>query len=70
MPRYIGPPPQRAATFDRYIMLQERIYDGPEADLGTCQMLRIAGESTEILVDQDSPEWHGAYRALVFHSFV
>jgi CRISPR-associated protein Cas5t len=30
MPRYIAPPPQRDATFERYILLRERIYDGRE----------------------------------------
>ena len=70
MPRYVGPPPRREASFDRYIVLREPIYDGSDVDLGTRQVLRIAGEPNEVLVDPDSPEWHGAHRALAFHSFV
>jgi CRISPR-associated protein Cas5t len=71
MPRYVGFPPRREATLERYIVLRERIYDGPvaSADLGTRQMLRVAGETPEILVDPESPEWHGAHRAVAFHSF-
>jgi CRISPR-associated protein Cas5t len=72
MPRYVAPPPMREATFEKYIVLKERLYDGPEPDdiLGSRQMLRIEGETPEILIDPDTPEWHGAHRALVFHSFV
>jgi CRISPR-associated protein Cas5t len=69
MPRYVAPPPFRQAFFERYIMLRERIYDGQDADLGSRRMLRIAGEANETIVDLDSPEWRGAHRALVFHSF-
>jgi CRISPR-associated protein Cas5t len=72
MPRYVAPPPQRAATFERYIVLRERIYDGPEADPahGTREMLRFEGDNTQPLVDPDSPQWRGAHRALAFHSVV
>ncbi len=72
MPRYVAPPPVREAAFEKYIVLKERIYDGPEADgiLGSRQMLRAKDESYELLVDLETPEWHGAHRALVFHSFV
>jgi CRISPR-associated protein Cas5t len=71
MPRYISPPPRRDAAFDRYILLRERIYDGPatENDLGTRQMIRSADEDVRLLVDPDSPEWRGAHRALAFHCF-
>jgi CRISPR-associated protein Cas5t len=70
MPRYIGPPPRREASFDRYIVLRERIYDGPGIDLGTRHVVRIADERNEVLVDPGSEEWHGAHRAVAFHSFV
>jgi CRISPR-associated protein Cas5t len=71
MPRYVSPPPRRDAIFDRYILLHERIYDGPTADgdLGTRQMIRLGDEDARLLVDPDSPEWRGAHRALAFHSF-
>ncbi len=71
MPSYIAPPPMREPHFRTFIVLSERIYCGPKAelDLGTRHMLRTEGEDTELLVDPDSPEWNGARRALVFHSF-
>ena len=70
MPRYVSPPPKREAIFERYVMLRERIYDGPPStvDLGTRQMLRAEEESLQTYVDPDSSEWHGARRALAFHS--
>lgn len=72
MPRHVGAPPMRSATFGRYIVLRERIYDGPDSTetLGSRQMLRFAGETYETLIDPDTPEWHGSHRALFFHKFV
>lgn len=72
MPRHIAPPPMRESTFEKYIVLKERIYDGPEVDgvLGSRQMLRLGGETYETLIDPDTPQWRGVHRALVFHSFV
>jgi CRISPR-associated protein Cas5t len=70
MPRYVAPPPMRQASFDKYVVLKERIFDGPGADLGSRQAIRIDGESIKLFVDPETPEWHGGHRALVFHSFV
>jgi len=71
MPRFVGPPPLRETSFDRYIVLQERIYTGPRTGdgLGTREMLQIEHAPTEFLVDPQSPEWRGVRRALEFHSF-
>ena len=71
MPRYVAPPPHRETTFERYIVLRDRIFDGPSAasDLGSRQMLRFEGEGTKVLIDPDSTQWRGAHRALAFHSF-
>jgi CRISPR-associated protein Cas5t len=71
MPRFVSPPPMRETSFDRFIVLRERIYDGPpgEHNLGSRQMLRFAGETNDLLTDPESPEWRGAHRALAFHSF-
>jgi len=71
MPRYVGPPPHRETSFERYIVLRDRVFDGAttEADLGSRQMLRFEGEDAELLIDPDSPQWRGAHRALAFHSF-
>lgn len=71
MPRFVGPPPFREPTFDRYIVLRDRVYDGPQNDdLGNRQLIRVSGDNNELLVDPDTPEWRGARRALPFHSFL
>jgi len=73
MPRYVSPPPLREAAFDRYIVLQDRLYCGARGDgdrFGSRDMLRFEGENVELLIDPDSPEWAGAHRALAFHGFV
>ena len=73
MPRYVGPPPFREATFDRFIALAGRVLDpgpdvagGDDADV----LLRLDGKDETLWVDPYSPEWRGARRALAFHRFV
>jgi len=73
MPRYVGPPPWREATFDRFVQLRDRVYcrpPGEEGRFGTREMVRFDGEDLELWVDPASPEWDGAHRALAFHTFV
>ncbi len=72
MPRYIEPPPERRAYFERYIVLRDRIYGGDVegADsLGSKRMLLQEGEQSKWWVDTSTPQDHGVHRGIVFHSF-
>ena len=72
MPRYIGPPPQREAIFDRFIILRDRVYYLPvEAGnlFGSRQVLHIKNEPLELWIDPQSPEKHKTHRIVWFHSF-
>lgn len=62
MSRYVAPPPWREVTWDKYIVLRDRV--------ATASLLRIEGAPLELWVDPDSPERQGSRRAVVFHSFV
>jgi CRISPR-associated protein Cas5t len=72
MPRYIGPPPLREATFDRFIILQERVFLSPQGDreIAGRYMVNLEGEPLELWVDPDSPEWDGMRRAIWLEPFV
>jgi CRISPR-associated protein Cas5t len=73
MPRFIEPPPERAAHFDRFISLaHDRIFagipDNPDR-VATTQRLFGTTQTETWWVDPDTPEWLGAKRGIVFHSF-
>ena len=76
MPKYIGPAPAREpVVFDRYVVLHQRIFAGKVAALSAIadpdRLLNLSSASEERwLVDTDSPAYHGACRAVVFHGFV
>jgi CRISPR-associated protein Cas5t len=71
MPRYIEPPPQRRAHFDRFITLRDRVYAG-EVDrgegLGPRRMLGREGQRNSWWVDLASARDHGVGRGVIFHS--
>jgi CRISPR-associated protein Cas5t len=72
MPRYIEPPPERRAYFERYVVLRERIYAGDVVraeGLGAKRMLVREGEQPKWWVDASTPQDHGVHRGVVFHSF-
>lgn len=71
MPRYIEPPPERHAHFERFISLRERVFAGvveqPEG-LGIRRLLERVGAPSSWWVDRTTPVYHGAHRGVVFHS--
>lgn len=73
MPRYIDTSNQRNADFQRYIVLQQRLFSGNDNEgkiLPEHQLLRIAGkEPEEYWYDPDTPLVCDAHRGVLFHSF-
>ena len=74
MSRFITPPPEREATFQRYVALRrgDRVFGG-ETGLDSASSRRLVN------IDQDPGPWwvdptsaadHGVYRGVLFHSFV
>jgi hypothetical protein len=73
MPRHVGPPPVREASFAAYIVLDDVVYWGPpeEGDrFESRQVLHIDGEPLEVWVDPHSPEKHERHRVVWFHSLL
>jgi CRISPR-associated protein Cas5t len=70
MPRYIEPPPERRAHFERYIVLHDRVFGGTVTSaeaLGPRRILMRDGTDPVWWVDTSTPEYHGVYRGVVFH---
>jgi CRISPR-associated protein Cas5t len=72
MPRYIGPPPERRAEFDRFIPLRERIFAGEfEGVASLSQRFRMLGQAEPSWwVDPETTTSRGVQRAVILHSFV
>jgi CRISPR-associated protein Cas5t len=71
MPRYIEPPPERRAHFERFISLRERLFAGivdQGGALGNRRLIEREGARGQWLVDRSTPAHHGVHRAVVFHS--
>ena len=71
MPRFIGPPPERQASFAQYIVLNRRVYAG-DAQVDVSDRARVVRQAhpERWLVDPDSPAYSGVRRGIVFLSFV
>lgn len=71
MPRYIEPPPERRAHFERFISLHDRLFAGVVEQgegLGSRRLIERQGDFTQWLVDPSTVSYHGVRRAVVFHS--
>ena len=71
MPRYIEPPPDRRAHFDRFISLRERVFAGTverSEGLGIRRLIERDGASVSWWIDRATKAYHGVHRAVVFHS--
>lgn len=70
MPRYIEPPPERRAHFERYISLEELIwagrYDGER--LPPPRTLLRLDPGQRYWADPDTPELRGVHRGVQFHT--
>jgi CRISPR-associated protein Cas5t len=71
MPRYIEPPPERRAHFDRFICLHDRLFGGSVDNLENLNSRRLieqSGAKTQWWVDPSTPNYHGVHRSVIFHS--
>jgi CRISPR-associated protein Cas5t len=71
MPRYIEPPPERRAHFERYIVLHERVFGGECEGVETiAPNRRVIGQPGERgwWVDPATPPDRGVHRAVLFHT--
>jgi CRISPR-associated protein Cas5t len=71
MPRYIEPPPERRAHFDRFISLRERLFAGSvdrRASLGIRHLIEREDTPKTWWVDPATPTHYGVHRAAIFHS--
>lgn len=70
MPRFIGPPPERRALFDRYIALEERIWAGSfdPSPIPEVRTLLSSSPGMTYWVDPDTPQYYGVHRGVHFHS--
>jgi CRISPR-associated protein Cas5t len=71
MPRWIEPPPERRAHFERYICLSERLFGGVYSDpdkLARRDRMLGKPEGSSWWVDPDSTVRHGVQRGIVLHS--
>jgi CRISPR-associated protein Cas5t len=70
MPRWIEPPPERRAYFDRFISLhQDRVFAGAysEPDRVVRRML-CTPDLQSWWIDPETPAYHGVHRGVVLHS--
>jgi CRISPR-associated protein Cas5t len=72
MPRYIEPPPERHARFERFIVLRERIFAGRfEGATAVPQRFRMLGDAEPSWwVDPQTLSVRGQQRAIVLHKCV
>ncbi|MFN8481288.1 MAG: CRISPR-associated protein Cas5 [Kouleothrix sp.] len=62
MPRYLDTSHNRAPTFDRYLMLQQRVWSK--------ELFQFGSTDPRYFIDPQSPSYQGVQRGLVFHRFV
>lgn len=68
MPRFIGPPPERDAEFEPFIVLHDRIYLGAAGEGINRRLLEVEGtEERTYWVDPSTEQDRGGHRALCFH---
>ncbi len=70
MPRYIAPPPERRAYFERYIVLHERVFAGSFEEASVAENRRLIGQPGEAVwwVDPSTPAERGVQRAVLFQT--
>jgi CRISPR-associated protein Cas5t len=71
MPRWIEPPPQRRAHFERFITLNERVYAGNIERRETVNTGLLVSKNKELetcWTDPSTPLDHGVHRGVFLHS--
>jgi CRISPR-associated protein Cas5t len=71
MPRFINPRNRREVIWERYVVLEHRVFYGvsEETEKGVKTMLRYENDEP-VLIDPETPENHGMRRAIPWHSFI
>lgn len=71
MPRFINPRDRREVIWERYVVLEHRVFYGipGETEKGVKTMLRYENDEP-ISVDPETPEDRGMKRAIAWHSFI
>ncbi len=68
MPRFINQEDRKNVLWERYVVLEKRVFLTDEEDKRANIMLR-PDENEEVWVDPETPEVKGLRRAVVWHSF-
>lgn len=68
MPRFIQPKDRRQVMWERYVMLEHRIFYGAVEEKDVKTMIRYEGDGP-IWIDPETPEIKGLKRGIIWHSF-
>lgn len=69
MPKFINPENRKQVTWERYIILDHRVFYGIGEEKGVKVMLRY-DDDEPISIDPETPEIKGMKRAIVWHNFI
>ncbi len=69
MPKFINPEDRRQVEWERYVMLEHRVFYGIVEEKGVKTMLRYEDDEP-FWIDPETPEIKGMKRAVIWHSFI
>ena len=69
MPKFINPEDRRQVTWEKYVILEHRVFFGIGEEKGVKTMIRYEGDGP-IWTDPETPEIKGMKRAVVWHTFI
>jgi len=68
MPRFINPEDRGQVEWERYVILEHRVFYGIAQEQGVKTMVKYEGDEA-LWIDPDTPEIKGMKRAIVWHTF-
>lgn len=69
MPKFINPEDRRQVIWERYIILEQRVFYGIGEERGLKTMIRFEGDEP-IWIDSETPAVKAMKRGVVWHSFI